>query len=233
MVRRILLTLTAFAFVLAGAASSASAWRMGNDPTDPGMDPAHTISLIWETSGTPDLCLSESDPSRQVLYVVLEATNPRIFGVDLTILFDLNESATVGYDELDYVGGREWSNPSIGQSPDGSGLTLYRDSNGVSEGLVTHFGVAFASGIEHATVTLGSIVFNVNQSALDNGIDILPTIDPRFDNGVFGLDGNDLAKRGLVAFEGASVKRLPEPTTALLLVGGLAMMGWAGARRSD
>jgi len=231
MVRQFLQLFTAGVLAVAGFATSASAWSMEPDYNDPGMDAAHTISLVWESSGTPDLCLSGDDPSRQVLYVVLTASNPRIFGVDVSVLFDLNSGESMGGNELDYLGGGEMTNGALGMSSMRQGLTLFRESNGVSEGIVTNFDVVFENGIEHATVTLGSIVFNVNPGALDNGIDILPSIDPRFENGVFGLNGQDLSRRGLVDFEGASVKRLPEPTTAMLLVTGLALMGWSGAQR--
>ena len=204
---------------------------MHGDPTDPGVDPTHTISLIWEETGTADLCLSEEDGGLHTLYVVLRAGQPRIFGVDLTILFDLNAGEQMFANELDFAGGGERSDGAIGQSSAVPGLSLFRESNGISEGIVTDFDVVFADGVENATVTLGSIVFRVNPGALDNGIDILPSIDPRFDNGVFGLGGSELARRGFVRFEGASVKSVPEPGTALLLVAGMALLGGSRRRR--
>jgi hypothetical protein len=188
----------------------------------------HTISLEWEETGTNGLILPPgTQGGPHVLNVVLQVGDYRVFGVDLSFVFD-----GAGANDLDYY---PLAGGELGSLSSNHGLSLVQESDGSQQGILTDFDVVFNAGIRRQTITLGSIVFNVNDQALANGIDISPVVLSELSDGVWNNAHQDVSTLypGKVAFIGAFAE-LPEPTTGFLLLSGVATLLWADrSRRSS
>lgn len=185
----------------------------------------HTISLEWADTGTNELILpGGSSGGPHILNVVLQTGKYRVFGLDLSFVFD-----GVGANDLDF---NLVTHGELGSLTSNYGVDLVQESDGSQQGILTGFDVVFAGGIRRQTITLGSIVFNVNSQALANGIDISPIVLSDFDDGIWNNAHRDVSTiyPGKVAFVGAFAE-LPEPTTGFLLLSGVATLLWADRNR--
>lgn len=203
---------------------------------------ATTIDLIWRTNGTDTIdpfgLVGPADtPDATVaggsigvgynLDVVLRNTGSAVTGVFISFLFDTDLG-----NELDFFSGNELSSVLISKgnsfAPIGQGVVLISESSAGTPGLVIRFDQAtLGTGLETGTVTLGSLVFLPNSpgNSVDDGIDVTAAVLPNGTDAIIGGDGS-------LTINGASVTGppVPEPTTALLVVLGLAGLGFAGRR---
>jgi len=203
-----------------------------------------TFSLVWQETGTSIIAVSTTTSQRIVADLVfeLEAGDTAIF-FSGSFLFDEDLA-----DELDFVSFRERIFiellPGVNYGPLGFGPLPNRppvESSLAVGGLVSSFDFVPQAGFSTVpvltgplTLTLGTIAFQTNATRIAND-----GIDARFDFLANGLDGYQFGDFAFcpsastpcpVNFLGASVNA-PEPTTATLLVAGLALGAFAESRR--
>ncbi|MEE2662582.1 MAG: PEP-CTERM sorting domain-containing protein [Myxococcota bacterium] len=180
-----------------------------------------SISIIWRGVGAT--LVSPAGTSNHIADIVLTSDVVTIGGVFISIEFDAAELQAVNATELAVVNlpgmGNEFAPVSVGTVIDnGAGLIIEFDEATLSTGLV--------GGV---TRTLGSVTFHVVAGANDNtDIDVIASLQNP------GIDAITIAGGGTTngTFVGASVTGpvVPEPTTALLVIAGLAGLGYAGRR---
>lgn len=180
---------------------------------------ASSISLIWASTSTPTITGTVNSQTITALIVLAADSVDGVAAVDLDFTFDTAE--------LDFVKLTEpgVNLPGMGNafSPIVGGHDFLDEAAGIVEGFDQ---ATTATGCIGCTVTLGSIQFHVvapvgDASALD---DVVAT----------GTVLSALATTPTVfaVTAGAEVEAntVPEPTTALLVVGGLLGLGYAGRR---
>ena len=184
-----------------------------------------TIALKWRTSGTATVA-SPAASSVQIADIVITTVSQTVNGIFVSIEFDQVELQATGAKELAAV-----SLPGMGNefSPIFVGTTI---SNTV--GLVTLFDEAtLATGLAGGNVrTLGSVTFHVVGAANDaTDIDVIASVQNT------GIDAITSPPDVVIGanFVGASVTGptpppVPEPTTALLLIAGVAGLSYVGRR---
>ena len=190
-----------------------------------------SVDIIWKTNqtssiGTPSIGASSTVVADIVLRGDGDANNA-VIGVFVTIAFDTSELQAVSAFELGTV-----NLPGMGNTPAPISTTNFNNDNGA--GVVQGFDQANASapglsGLGQSR-TLGSVTFHVVSAAGDaTDIDVIANTTNA------GVDGITFAPGvpGSSNFVGASVTGppiVPEPTTAFLLLAGLAGLGYAGRR---
>ena len=184
-----------------------------------------SVNLIWKSSGTDTLSSAEFSG---ILFIVLQGDSPEgIGGVFAAILFDTAE--------LDFVSASEHSGKA---SKVGMGNQFAPLSAGVSanEGTGTILGFdsgTTATGCIGCTITLGSVIFHVAAPADSDGPnDVRLSVQPNgIDDIVSAAGGSSGGALTNASFGNAEIAGgVPEPTTALLVVGGLLGLGYAGRR---
>jgi hypothetical protein len=180
-----------------------------------------SISILWQANGTATIGTPTITGSSTIVAdIVLTTDVATIIGVFLTIEFDASELQALSFKEItvNLPGMGNEFNPLLagGTIDNVNGLVLNFDTQTLATGL--------AGGL---TRTLGSVTFHVVSSVLPPAdIDVIASlqnagIDSFEASGGASLGGN---------FTGASVTGVPEPTTALLVIAGLAGLGYAGRR---
>jgi len=185
-----------------------------------------SVNVIWKSTGTNSIAPLAGQQITAV--IVLQGDSVGIGGVFVTVLFD-----TV---ELDVVSALEHSGVKVSKgnsfSPLAAGTTI-DEAGGQVLGFDSAAGLS--TGCISCTITLGSVVFNAVAPANipGNEIDVQLAVLPNGIDGIVSAFGGSLggaltsANLGGAEVTGAPV---PEPTTALLVVGGLLGLGYAGRR---
>jgi hypothetical protein len=184
----------------------------------------NSVDIVWRGFGsTVEAPTTVTASSILIADIVLTADTAGISGAGVSIQFDAAE--------LEYLSGVEFTSvnlPGMGNvfAPLQIGLTRVDNTAGVIEG----FEQADLSGVGlvASTRTLGSMKFHVKPNPSygpDTDIDIIANSNGLADGFVNSV-GGQLANP--VVFNGASVT--PEPTTAVLVLAGLAGLGYAGRR---
>ena len=184
-----------------------------------------TIDKIWRSTGSATV-VSPSASSVQVADIVLRTVSQTVNGVFISIEFDNVELQATGAKELAAV-----SLPGMGN--EFSPITVGTTIDNVL-GLVTLFDEAtLATGLAGGNVrTLGSVTFHVVGAANDaTDIDVIASVQNT------GIDAITSPPDVVIGanFVGASVTGptpppVPEPTTALLLIAGVAGLSYVGRR---
>lgn len=182
-----------------------------------------SISLIWFQTGTATIDTATFAPSSTVTaQIILQGDSTGVAGVFVSILFDPTELQA----DLSQVVYEQPGKVSKGNVflPISAGVTV-DNVNGQILGFDSTVGLA--TGCISCTVQLGTVVFHVVSGATD-GIDAVTAV---LDNGIDAIvpagGGTTTAQHNGASVDGAVV---PEPTTALLVVGGLLGLGYAGRR---
>jgi len=179
-----------------------------------------SIAMIWRGSGAT--IVSPAASSAHIADIVLTTDVLTIQGVFISIEFDATELQATGALELPTVGlpgmGNEFAPITVGTTIDNvAGLVTLFDEATLATGLVGG-----------NTRTLGSVAFHVVAAANDaSDIDVIASLQNT------GIDALTTAGGGTTngTFVGASITGpVPEPTTALLVIAGLAGLGYAGRR---
>ena len=191
-----------------------------------------SIDVVWRANQAASLGASAS--STVVADIVLRGSSSSVVtGVFLTVGFDRVELHAIGASELAIV-----NLPGMGNyfSPVVPGVVIDNLT-----GRVTNFEQAtLSTGLATSeSRTLGSVRFHVRNPSGGSGEE-----DVRASLQNAGIDAlvidNETLEAGpgvqaAVNFGAASLDAiglLPEPSTALLVVGGLSMLAWAGRNRS-
>lgn len=146
---------------------------------------------------------------------------------------------TMNFDtvELDFAGAKEnvtaplasgMANLTNTLSPITAGVNV-DEANGIINQLDWSGNFSFPGGCQTCVVTLGTVKFHVVQG---NGPQD-PLVDRDITMGLFtpGLDGTFAQSGAAVTVNfGDAAAVVPEPTTALLVIGGLLGLGYAGRR---
>lgn len=208
-----------------------------------------TFSLVWQETGTSSIAVSTTVSQRIVADLVFELEAGDTFGL-LGGTFVYDEDLA---DELDFVWFRE--NTFTGLAP---GTThgpiligpfvapccVPQESSLTSAGLAPGFEVGpilplppgpLPPVLGPLTITLGTVSFLTNASRIaTDGIDlrfaVLPNGIDAYAFGDFSVCGTNQSAPCPFSFPSASVNA-PEPTTAMLLVAGLAFGAYAESRR--
>jgi hypothetical protein len=199
---------------------------------------ASSLSLIWRQTGTATIDTTTNVPDGPpgksggtILDVVLAADTVGLVGIFISFLYDTDLG-----NEMDFSSGIEDSLVNLkGAGNSFSPLALgfgplpSTESTGAVGGKVQGFDQAsLSTGALSQTKTLGSLVFTFNKGITD-GIDITIAVLINGVDTIVGPGGSNLSASTI--FNGASVDgQMPEPTTAILIVLGLAGLGFAGRR---
>ena len=186
-----------------------------------------SVNIIWKSSGTDTI--SPATSATVTALIVLSGDSPEgIGGVFVTILFDTGE--------LDFISALEHTGKAakVGM---GNQFAPLNAGVAANEGTGTILGfdsATTATGCVGCTITLGSVVFHVAAPIDADGpndvrLAVLPNGVDDIVSAAGGSSGGALttASFGNAEIAGAAV---PEPTTALLVVGGLLGLGYAGRR---
>lgn len=198
-----------------------------------------TVSLHWcangfTTGSNPGRCIggvtataiSPTPGEIVMLKIVLQGDSPEgIGGVFVSILFDTAE--------LDFVSAREHGGLASNVGTDNQFAPL---APGVSAdegaGEITRFDTAPGpfTGCIGCTITLGSVVFQVTAPSDNDGPnDVRLTVLPNGIDAITSAYGGSSGGAFTTANFG-NAEILPEPTTGLLVAGGLLGLGYAGRR---
>ena len=182
-----------------------------------------SIKMIWRGVGAT--LVSPAASTTATADIVLVATTETVQGVFISIEFDATELQVVAATEFSPI-----NLPSMGNefTPIIFGTTT---DNGA--GLVTLFDEAtLATGLQGGnSVTLGSVTFHVVAATGEaDDIDVIASVqNPGIDSLSLGTTVYCQATNPTGCdFVGARVT--PEPTTALLLIAGIAGLGYVGRR---
>jgi len=181
---------------------------------------ASSLSMIWKNNGLNTITGQVNSDTVTAIIVLVGDSSTGVSGVELNFTYNTAE--------LDYVSSVEHSGKAakVGM---GNQFSPLNSSNTVADdvaGTITGFDSAtLAAGCLGCTITLGSITFHVTgelESSVPNDVVISPTsaVADTFNN-VTVADLNAAELGG---------PPVPEPTTALLVVGGLLGLGYAGRR---
>jgi hypothetical protein len=186
-----------------------------------------SVYLIWRSSGTPTVGTPTVNTSSILLAdVVMEADSAGISGIGVSFVFDPLELQAIGLAEISPLNAPGMGN---GFAPLSPGPSLIDNVNGLIAGFdqadLTGAGLTGGAG----ALTLGSVRFHVVQAT--NGPGVID-VQPGFFTGSDGIVDSIGFEKQAPQFFGASVTGpvVPEPTTALLVVAGLAGLGYAGRR---
>ena len=177
-----------------------------------------SISIIWRDTGTATIGTPTVSASSIVIAdVVIHSDANFTNGVFISIEFDVTELQAIGAAELASVNLPGMNNFYVPVVP---GVTLVDNTNGIIEGFDQH---TLGTGLGVASVfkTLGSVRFHVVTVLGDPPEDVIASLQGALD-AIFFSTGP-----GSANFVGAF---LPEPTTAILLIGGIAGLGYASRR---
>jgi MYXO-CTERM domain-containing protein len=173
------------------------------------------VQVVWQETGTSSAMVAAGTPLTADIMITPDTPGISSYGVSLKFDDDLTlASAPPACCELKLPSGFQFnvsSNVTVNVNPSGGGEVL------------TFNAATLANGPTNGTFLAGVVHF-VASNPRNNGIDVMPGffntgIDDMFDNA---------GKEADPEFIGASVS-MPEPTTALLLLPGLA--GLAALRR--
>lgn len=181
-----------------------------------------SISIIWRSSGTATL-VSPAASSDVVADIVLTTDAEVIRGVFISIEFDATELQAVSAQELATINLPGMGNEFRPISPS----TLI--DNGI--GQVTDFDEAtLSTGLGGGnTVTLGSVTFRVaSTTGGATDIDVIASLHKIGTDAIVGGGDGALIDANFI---GASV--VPEPTTTMLVVAGIAGLAYAGRKSSS
>jgi len=186
-----------------------------------------SVNIIWKSSGTDTVSPTAGDVETALIVLQGDATEG-IGGVFVTILFDTAELDVASV--LEHSG--KASKVGMGNqfAPLNAGVTI-DESGGQILGFDSAAGLA--TGCLSCTITLGSVVFNVTAPADNDGPnDVrLAVLGNGIDAIVSAVGGTGGGATTTAAFGDAEIAgAVPEPTTALLVVGGLLGLGYAGRR---
>jgi hypothetical protein len=189
-----------------------------------------TINMIWRAPGVGaniGTATGGIGPSSTIfadIVLVADGVNT-VTGVFISIAFDPTELFALGAQELNPV-----SLPGMGNqfSPISTGVFITETSPGVQAGTITNFDQqTTATGITTGTRTLGSVKFHVIAATGTGEDDVIANLSNVGTDTISTPTGDITAN-----FNGASVNGpvVPEPTTAILVIAGLAGLGYAGRR---
>ena len=183
-----------------------------------------SVNLVWRTPGGPvstiDTSTLAAPSSNVVADIVLISDDPAVNGVFISIEFDNVGLEVLGSTELAVVKLPGMANT---MSPLGLGTALNQ-----AAGLVTNFDQATLSAVAcglGCNRTLGSVRFHVNAGAGGSG-----AIASLQNTGVDAITAVGSSVPVAANFNGVSITPTPEPTTALLVLAGIAGLGYAGRR---
>ena len=189
-----------------------------------------SIDLIWDSNGTDTIgtpAISNGDSI--IANIVLRGSgsaSQSVIGVFITVAFDASELEATSAFEIPNV-----NLPGMGNnlSPISPGTNIDNVAGKVSGFDWANASAAGLSGLGQSR-TLGSVTFKVLNANGDSSVtDVVGEIAPGGVDGITYAPGVD----GDAAFGGASVTGpaiVPEPTTAFLVLAGLAGLGYAGRR---
>jgi len=176
------------------------------------------ISILWRESGSTLTSATKHATALADVVLTGDSSGVAVLGVFVSIEFDTGELVALGGVEAAAVKLPGMANV---MTPLAFGTTVDNVN-----GLILNFDQAtLDAGLSSAvSVTLGSIRFQRNGITLDdNGIDVIASLQ---NVGVDAIETD--AGPGSAIFNGASVS--PEPTTAVLVIVGLAFSGYASRR---
>ena len=188
-----------------------------------------SINIIWKSTGTDTIPATPAVSTTVTAAIVLQGdATEGIGGVFVTILFDTAELDVASV--LEHSG--KASKVGMGNqfAPLNAGTTI-DESGGQILGFDSAAGLS--TGCLSCTITLGSVVFNVTAPADNDGPnDVrLAVLGNGIDAIVSAVGGSGGGATTTAAFGDAEIAgAVPEPTTALLVVGGLLGLGYAGRR---
>ena len=185
-----------------------------------------SVSFVWRAPqhgaviGTPSIAASGTVTGDIVL--TGDSSGPAVIGVFVSIEYDTSELTAVSVKEL-----------AVANLP-GMGNSMSPVTGGTGEltlGVITNWDSAtLTTGLtDNSSRTLGSVVFHVVAATGDaSDVDVITTVNNLGTDTISGAGGVTLTANHV----GASVigPAVPEPTTALLVVAGLAGLGYAGRR---
>ena len=184
-----------------------------------------SVSFVWRSPhgaviGTPSISASNQVTGDIVL--TGDSSGPAIIGVFVSIEYDTSELTALKVTEL-----------AVANLP-GMGNSMSPVTGGTGEltlGVITNWDSAtLTTGLaDNSSRTLGSVVFHVVAATGDaSDVDVITTVNNLGTDTISGAGGVTLTANHV----GASVTgpAVPEPTTALLVVAGLAGLGYAGRR---
>ena len=188
-----------------------------------------SVDLVWRnnqtaTVGTPSVGASSTIVADIVLRGSGDA-NESVIGVFVSLQFDNTELNVLGAEERSII-----NLPGMGNTlaPVGPGTVINQAAGTVSGFDVASTSAPGLSGLGQSR-SLGSVRFHIIDATGDNtDIDVIA--------GLFNAQQDDITFSpgvgGSANFVGASVTGpvVPEPTTAFLLLAGLAGLGYAGRR---
>lgn len=185
-----------------------------------------SVDIVWKSNGTATITPSASDTITAL--IILTGDSPEgVGGVFVSILFDTAELDVVLVTE--HVGPAAKVSMGNQFAPLAAGVTI-DEAGGVILGFDSSSGLA--TGCISCTITLGSVVFHVTAPAdFDGPNDVrLAVLSNGIDGIVSAFSGTSGGALTTASFGNAEVVGAPEPTTALLVVGGLLGLGYAGRR---
>jgi hypothetical protein len=166
------------------------------------------VQVVWQETGTPSAAVGTGTPLTAEIFITPDATGISSYGVSIQFDDDLTLAAAAPEEKL----------------PSGFQFNLTPGVQGTTANSVLTFEAGtFAAGPTTGPFLAGVVHF-VASDPKDDGIDVTPGF---FNTGIDAMF-NNAGGQASVQFVGASVA-VPEPTTALLLVPGLA--GLAALRR--
>lgn len=183
-----------------------------------------SISLIWAQTGTATIDTATYGPSSTVTaQIILQGDSTGVAGVFVSILFDPTELQA----DLSQIVYEQTAKVSKGNTfaPISAGVTV-DNVNGVILGFDSTVGLA--TGCISCTVQLGTVVFHVVAGNGDGDIDAQTAVLPNGIDAIVPVGGGTTTAQHNAAYVDGAV--VPEPTTALLVVGGLLGLGYAGRR---
>ena len=182
-----------------------------------------SVNLIWKSSGTDTLSSAEFSG---ILFIVLQGDSPEgIGGVFVTILFDTAEL------DFGHVHERSGASAKVGMGNQFAPLSAGVTVDEVTGTILGFDSASIATGCIGCTITLGSVLFWVTAPPADNDgpndvrLAVLPNGIDAIVSAAGGSSGGALTT---ASFGNAEI--LPEPTTGLLIVGGLLGLGYSGRR---
>jgi hypothetical protein len=174
------------------------------------------VQVVWQETGTSSATVAAGAPLTAEILVTPDSAGISSYGVSIKFSADLTlASAAPACCEQQLPAGFQFNlTPAVtvNLNPSGGGEVLTFNAATLAAGPTSG---PFLAGLVHFVAT----------NPTDDGIDVTPGL---FNTGIDGIFDN-AGSPPSIQFLGASVLPVPEPTTALLLVTGLA--GLAALRR--
>jgi len=183
-----------------------------------------SVDIIWRSTSSNVISTPTISASDIVVADIVLSNDgaPAVNGVFISIAFDNTELFGIGAAELASV-----NLPGMGNTMAPVGVGVNVDN---ANGVFTNFDEATTTaGLTSGTRTLGSVKFHVIAASGVGEADVQANINNTGTDSIGTTNGlSDDTTFGAASLNGPPV--VPEPTTAILVIAGLAGLGYAGRR---